>query len=186
MNRLTLWGFFASAVYVSDLAAQGPVSVKNVEMEALFRPQTRAVEAVLKVAVATPIGKIPVSGHGKLHYKCDGSFRGTMSYNRIVRFFARLKGIALVTALDGRIFTDEPMDCSGSQVHALIGRAHVDSTLMSGWVKIEGDSVSFSGPAWTFGDSTYHSLLDAKLRNKPLKLQISMYKHPRMMKAEKN
>lgn len=173
---------YATLLVASSVSAQTPVSMKNVEMEAVFRPETRVIEAVLRVAVATPIGKIPVTGHGILHYMCDGTFHGTMSYNPIVRFFARLKGVALVTALDGRLASTEPFDCSPTRVRILTGRANVDSTLMSGWVKIDSDSVPFRGPAWTFGDSTYHSVIGATLANRQTELHINMYKHPRMMR----
>jgi hypothetical protein len=163
--------------------AQTPVSMKNVELHATLNAQTREIEALIRVAVATPIGKIPVSGHGALKYNCAGSFSGTMSYNPIVRFFAKIKGVALVTALDGEIMTADPVDCSSSQVRTLTGRADVDSTLMKGWIKLGTDSVPFRGPAWTFGDSTYHSILAARMQDKPMELHINMYKHPRMMKS---
>jgi hypothetical protein len=61
--------------------------------------------------------------------------------------------------------------------------ADVDSTVMKGWIRMTGDSFPFRGPAWTFGDSTYHSILSARMSDKPLELHINMYKHPRMMKA---
>jgi hypothetical protein len=163
--------------------AQTPVSMKNVEMQATLHADTRQIDAVIRVAIATPIGKIPVSGHGKLEYSCAGTFTGTMAYNPIVRFFAKIKGVALVTALDGHVVTVEPVDCTSSLVRKLVGRADVDSTLMKGWIKMGADSVGFRGPAWTFGDSTYHSVLATHLENKPLELHINMYKHPRMMKA---
>lgn len=166
-------------------AGQTPVSMKNVDLEATMKTQTREINAVIRVAVATPIGKIPVSGHGKLHYDCVGRFSGTMSYNPIVRFFAKLKGVALVTAMDGHIVSADPVNCSSSLVRTLTGRADVDSTLMKGWIKIAGDSVPFRGRAWTFGDSTYHSILSARMDNRPLELHINMYKHPRMMRAVK-
>lgn len=54
---------------------------------------------------------------------------------------------------------------------------------MKGWVKMGVDSVPFRGPAWTHGDSTYHSVLAAHMENKPVELHINMYKHPRMMKS---
>ena len=161
------------------------MSMKNVELHATVNAQTREIEALIRVAVATPIGKIPVSGHGALKYNCAWSFAGTMSYNPLVRFFAKLKGVALVTALDGEIVTSDPVDCSSSEIRTLIGRADVDSTLMKGWIKLGVDSVPFRGPAWTFGDSTYHSVLAARMQDKPMELRINMYKHPRMMKGAK-
>lgn len=169
----------------SIASAQTPVSMKNVELQATLRPESREIEAIIRVAVATPIGRIPVSGHGQLRYDCEGVFSGTMSYNPIVRFFARLKGVALVTAMDGRIVTAEPIDCSATSPHTMTGRADVDSTLMSGWVTLDRDSIPFRGPAWTHGDSTYHTILSAGRAGKPLTLHMNMYKHPRMMRVQR-
>lgn len=160
--------------------------MKNVELHATLNAHTREVQAMIRVAVATPIGKIPVNGHGTLKYNCAGSFSGTMSYNPIVRFFAKIKGVALVTALDGDFVSADRVDCSSALVRTLTGRADVDSTVMKGWVKLGADSVYFLGPAWTFGDSTYHSVLAARLQGKPIELRINMYKHPRMMKGARN
>lgn len=182
MTALIRAAVFPLFVAAGNAASQTPVSMKNVELYATVKSETREVEAVIRVAVATPIGKIPVSGHGALKYNCAGSFSGTMSYNPIVRFFARLKGVALVTALDGRLVTGEPVDCSSASQTTFVGRADVDSTLMKGWIKMGVDSVNFHGPAWTFGDSTYHSILAAQMRGRPMELHINMYKHPRMMK----
>lgn len=159
--------------------------MKNAELHATLNAETRQIDAVIRVAVSTPIGRIPVNGHGVLQYNCTGSFSGRMSYNPIVRFFAKIKGVALVTALDGHIVTAEPVDCTSSLVRTLTARAEVDATVIKGWIKMEGDSVPFRGPAWTFGDSTYHSVLSTRLQDKPLELHINMYKHPRMMKAAK-
>ena len=163
--------------------AQTAVPMKNVEMHATLRAATREVDAVIRVAISTPIGRIPVSGYGKLKYDCDGVFSGSMTYNPIVRFFARIKGVALVTALDGQVITADPVDCTSSTERKLLGKAEVDSTIMKGWIKMSGDSVPFRGPTWTLGDSTYHSILATRLENKPVELHINMYKHPRMMKS---
>lgn len=157
--------------------------MKNVEIQATVYSATREIDAVIRVAVATPIGKIPVSGHGQLRYDCTGAFSGTMSYNPVVRFFARIKGIALVTAMDGNIVSTDPVACNSSDVQMLFGRADVDSTLMKGWIKLATDSVPFRGPAWTVGDSTYHTVLSARIQNRPLSLHMNMYKHPQMLKA---
>lgn len=169
--------------FATGAEAQTAVPMRNAELQATLNSGTRQIDAVIRVAVSTPIGKIPVSGHGALQYNCAGSFSGKMSYNPIVRFFAKIKGVGLVTALDGHIVTSDPVDCASSLVRTLNGRADVDSTVMKGWIKMVGDSVPFRGPAWTFGDSTYHSVLSARLQDKPLELHINMYKHPRMMKA---
>jgi hypothetical protein len=167
----------------ASVSAQTPVSMKNVELQATLNAQTREIEALIRVGISTPIGRIPVSGHGALRYNCAGSFSGTMSYNPIVRLFAKIKGVALVTALDGEIVTADPVDCSSALVRTLTGMADVDSTVMKGWIKMGSDSVPFHGPAWTFGDSTYHTVLAARMQNKPMELRINMYKHPRMMKG---
>ena len=172
-------------VLATNAGSQTPVSMKNVELYATVTGENRQVEAIVRVAVATPIGKIPVSGHGQLKYNCTGSFSGTMSYNPIVRFFAKIKGVALVTAMDGQLVSAEPVDCSATLRRTFVGRADVDSTAMKGWIKMGADSVVFNGPAWTFGDSTYHSILGANMQNTPLELHINMYKHPRMMKGAK-
>jgi hypothetical protein len=166
-------------------SAQAPVAMKNVEIRATLRPDNREVDATIRVAVATPIGRIPVSGRGQLHYDCEGLFSGTMSYNPVVRFFARLKGVALVTAMDGRFITAKPIDCTASAPRAMNGRADVDSTLMRGWITIDSDTVPFRGPAWTHGDSTYHTVLSAERANRPLTLHMNMYKHPRMMQSRR-
>lgn len=179
MKRLVL----ASLLTASVSEGQTPVSMKNVELQATMHSDTREIDAVIRVAVATPIGRIPVSGHGQLKYDCAGAFSGTMSYNPIVRFFAKVNGVALVTALDGNIVTPDPVDCNSATVRRLVGRADVDSTLMKGWIKLADDSVPFRGPAWTFGDSTYHTVLTTRIQNRPMSLHMNMYKHPRMMKA---
>jgi len=181
--RFTVCALAIASTATSE--AQTAVPMKNVEMHATLSSETRQIDAVIRVAVSTPIGRIPVSGHGVLQYNCAGSFSGRMSYNPIVRFFARIKGVALVTALDGHVVTEDPVDCTSSIVRTLFGRADVDSTVMKGWIKMGADSVPFRGPAWKYGDSTYHSILLARMQDKPLELHINMYKHPRMMRAAK-
>jgi hypothetical protein len=181
--RVGRFATFVGLAVPLQIDAQTAVPMKNIELHATLTPHTREVDATIRVAVSTPVGRIPVSGHGRLQYNCAGAFSGTMSYNPIVRFFARIKGVGLVTALDGHIVSEGPVDCSSSHVRTFIGSADVDSTLMKGWIKMAGDSVPFRGPAWTFGDTTYHSILTTRIKDRPLDLHINMYKHPRMMKA---
>ncbi len=104
-----------------------------------------------------------------------------MSYSPIVRFFARLKGVKLVTALDGHIAGLNANDCETFSMLTWLGRAKVDSTILSGWVKVGGDSIILRGSVWNMGDSSYHSVLAFSRGGVPLQLHINMYKKARGM-----
>ena len=168
---------FMTAAMPSLLAAQAAVTMRDIELSGILRGATREIAAEFKVAVATPIGRLPVTGHGRLKYDCGGSFRGSIGYHPIVRLFARIKGLALVKSLDGTIKFEKPPHCSSMSQYALRGRAAVDSTTMAGWVRMGGDSINFRGPTWIAAD-IYHGVLKANYRNNPFEMRINMYETP--------
>ena len=111
----------------------------------------------------------------EMRLECNGSIRGTISYNPLVRFFARLKRVDLVTDLDGAVVRDSTAACVNLPADSIHGTAMVERTELRGAVRVAGDSVRFIGPTWTVGDSSYHSLLHVTRADSAFDIRINLY-----------
>ncbi len=168
------------------LSQRAPVPMRDVSLSGVVNPAARSMAARVTAAIGTPFGKVPI--HGNLHVRidCAGAFAGTISYHAVVRFFARLKRVDLVTELDGTIERDQAGDCIVLSADTLRGAAVVEKTELRGGLRLATDSVHFVGPAWTVGDSTYHSLLRVTRSERSLDLRINLYERGRSKRERRD
>lgn len=154
-----------------------PVPMRDVTIRGSAQAEAKEVKLVVQAAIGTPIGRIPINGHIRLRYDCSSEFTATVSYHALVRFFAKLKHVDLITAMDGRVQLEgqESSECPVMAVQQIVGRAEVEATQLSGWLKLDGDSLAFRGPAWMVGDSSYHSVAASIRGGRQLELRVNMY-----------
>ncbi len=152
-----------------------PVPMRDISLSGIVNPQARSMAASIVAAIKTPIGKIPIKGNLNIRIDCAGAFIGTISYHPMVRFFARLKRVDLVTELDGTIQRDSTEDCAPLSADTVSGTAVVERTELRGGLRVADDSVHFLGPAWTVGDSTYHSVVRVSRAARSLELRVNLY-----------
>lgn len=164
----------ASGAMPLDAQVHVAPRARDMELRGVIRPSTRDVKAELRAFVSTPFGSIPVTGYGALTYTCTGQFSGTIEYNPIIRALARLKGIELITRLDGRVAQDGNTECGRGPDMVLAGRAVIDSLSVSGWVRVAADSVAFRGIAW-FDGKAHHGEVESVRRHNKVDVSYSMY-----------
>jgi hypothetical protein len=172
MPSLRSTGFGIALLLLHD---QKPVPMRDVSLTGVIDPAQRSVAAKVVAAIGTPFGKVPITGHLKIRIDCQGAFAGTISYHPVVRFLARVKRVDLVTELDGSVAHDASESCAPLAADTVRGAAVVEKTQLSGGLRVAGDSVQFVGPAWTVGDSTYHSLLRVTRATRTLDLRVNLY-----------
>jgi hypothetical protein len=156
-------------------AGSAPVPMRDLALRGAITPAVRSVEGVARATIGMPFGRVGINANVHMKYGCDAAFSGTVTYSRVVRFFAKLKGVDLVTQLDGQVKSDQALDCQSSVIDSLVGAVVVDTTLMSGWLKTGQDSLHFRGPAWSTGDSTYHSVLTIVRGKRKYEMKVNMY-----------
>lgn len=169
------WLVVAPCLVLAGDDAQKPVPMRDVAIRGAATGASRQVKLVLEARIGTPFGRVPINGHVKLGYDCDAAFRGTISYHPVVRLFAKLKGVDLITVLRGGVRLEEGRECPAMEVREIRGRADVQATQLSGWLLFDGDSLSFRGPAWMVGDTSYHARLDAMRSGQAVHLTVSMF-----------
>lgn len=158
---------------------QTPVPMRDVTIRgsAAGTPEGGTVSLVVQATIGTPLGRIPINSHMKLSYDCGAEFRGRMSYHPLVRMVAKVKGMDLIRTVSGRIEADSAgtRACPGQTVGQISGAARVDAMTLSGYLRLDGDSVGFQGPSWMAGDTSYHSMLSARRGERQLVMAVSMY-----------
>ncbi len=189
-----------------------PVPMRDVSLNGSIDPTARAFVGKVVAVIGTPIGRIPITGNVSARVTCTGTFSGYISYSRIVRVFAALKRVDLVTQLDGAILDSLPdldavvpaaqgpalaatptlaavapatttppavtpaaTTCSTLSADTVQGKAVVERTELRGALKMASDSVHFTGPAWTVGDSTYHSVVRVTRDGRVTAVRVNMY-----------
>lgn len=136
----------------------GPFPVADFSVRAEMRAPSREVHGRIGTSVATPFGSLPVSGRVAVTHTCDGSFIGTVRYSFLVRLGARLKGIRLVTSLDGRVAPTALADCALLTTE-LSGRFRIADSTLTGTVRTAADSLVVRGIVRAVGDTAYHIVL---------------------------
>lgn len=155
--------------------AEKPVPMREVTLLGLMRPEQREVSAQIIATIGTPIGNIPIRGKIFMRVACAGTFRGTISYHPMVRFFARLKGVDLISDVDGAIEPQQVGACATLTADSIRGKAMVEKTQLRGAVRLADDSVRFSGPTWMVGDSTYHGLFRVTRGASMIDIHVNLY-----------
>ena len=136
--------------------------------------QSLQLEGTVSTAVRTPIGRIPVHGRVAARHACDGTFAGTVTYSRLVRFAARLRGISLVTALDGRLRDADTRGCTGV-VATLSGQFRLADSVVVGDLATERASWFVVGVVRGVGDTAYHAELDMVTATHRATVSLDLY-----------
>ena len=155
--------------------ADKAVPMREVVVLGVMRPEPREVSAHVIATIGTLIGNIPIRGKILVHVACEGTFRGKISYHPMVRFFARLKGVDLISDLDGSIAPPRVNSCATLTADSIHGKAVVERRQLRGAVMLAGDSVRFSGPTWMVGDSTYHGLIRLTRGSSLVDVHVNLY-----------
>jgi hypothetical protein len=151
------------------------VPMKDVAIYGSAVGPSRQVKIVLEAGIGTIFGRIPIRGNTVITYDCQSAFTGKVSYSGWVRFFAKLKRVDLLTDMDGTLAIQDRPACPALSVDSIVGQASADTAQFYGWLKMDRDSLSFRGPAWMMGDSSYHATLTAVHRGRQLELRVNMY-----------
>ncbi len=120
----------------------------------------REMRGTIGTSVSTPFGALPVSGHAVVSHSCDGTFAGAVSYSFLIRLGARLKKIALVSAIDGRFAHSALAGCSLSG-GPLSGQFRISDSTITGSILASTDSLSVHGVVRAIGDTAYQVVLTA-------------------------
>lgn len=132
------------------------------------------LEGTVSTAVRTPIGRIPVQGRVIAQHACDGTFAGKVTYSRLVRLAARLRGISLVTALDGRLHDADTRSCTGAVV-SLSGQFRLADSVVIGDLATERVAWVIVGVVRAVGDTAYHAELDMVTTTHRATVSLDLY-----------
>lgn len=133
----------------------------------------RELRGTIGTSVSTPLGALPVSGRAVVTHSCDGTFAGVVRYSFLVRLGARLKKIALVSAIDGRV-TPAPADCTFSG-GPLSGQFQISDSSVTGSIRASADSLPVHGVVRAVGDTAYLVVLTALAENRADTVLANMY-----------
>jgi hypothetical protein len=138
------------------MMAEGQFPVNELAIRAAIVGASHEIHGSIGTSVATPLGRLPVKGRVAASYGCDGAFTGTVGYSLLVRLGARLKGIGLVTALEGQLPPSALSDCSMA-VESLSGRFEIADSTVTGAITAGMDSLTVTGVLRAMGDTAYHA-----------------------------
>jgi hypothetical protein len=133
---------------------QFPVS--DLAIRAATLSGSHEIHGTIGTSVATPFGRLPVTGRVSSRYECDGSFEGTVRYRWLVRLGARVKGIGLVNALEGQLAPSVLSECE-LPVETLSGYFRITGGTLAGHVMSGTDSIALGGTLRASGDTAYHA-----------------------------
>ncbi|HEX4935642.1 MAG TPA: hypothetical protein VFV33_20820, partial [Gemmatimonadaceae bacterium] len=116
------------------------VPVGDIEVWGTMHPESRTVSGALRVHVKTPIGRIPMTGRARARYRCDATYGGTLEYSTLVRIFAALKGVDLVSEADGVVRLLKEWNCLAPPA-AYRGAVQIQDTVLTGFLLLGEDSI---------------------------------------------
>jgi hypothetical protein len=177
----------AGAVLLAPGHERAALPMRNLEIRGAFVGADQRVEAALQAWVATPFGRVPITGRAHVDVACNYTFTGTIGYSGIVRVLAHLKGIGLVTYLRGDVKSDRPLGCDlmRSAADSMRGQVRSESSMLTGWIIFGGDSARFSGPTRTIGDTAYHTRLTLRRGGRRHVVQLWMFERPQRESQQK-
>jgi hypothetical protein len=153
--RMRRWRSMALAAPLM-LMAEGQFPVNELAIRAAIVEASHEIHGSIGTSVATPLGRLPVKGRVAASYGCDGAFTGTVGYSLLVRIGARLKGIGLVTALEGQLPPSALSECTIA-VEVLSGRFDIADSTVTGSISAGADSRPITGVLRAMGDTAYHA-----------------------------
>jgi hypothetical protein len=137
---------------------EGQFPVNELAIRAAILEPSHEIHGSIGTSVATPFGRLPVKGRVAAGFTCDGAFTGTVGYSLLVRIGARLKGIGLVTALEGQLPPAALSQCTPS-VSSVSGRFGITDSIVTGSISTGTDSLAITGVLRASGDTAYHAAL---------------------------
>ena len=155
--RVRRWRSMALAAPLM-FVIEGQFPVNELAIRAAIVETSHEIHGSIGTSVATPIGRLPVKGRLAAGFTCDGAFTGTVGYSLLVRIGARLKGIGLVTALEGQLPPSALSECTLS-VESLSGRFGITDSTLTGSISSGTDSLAITGVLRASGDTAYHAAL---------------------------
>ena len=155
--RVRRWRSMALAAPLMFMV-EGQFPVNELAIRAAILEPSHEIHGSIGTAVATPLGRLPVKGRLAAAYSCEGAFTGTVGYSLLVRIGARLKGIGLVTALEGQLPPSALSECTLS-VESLSGRFGITDSTVTGSISSGMDSIAVTGVLRAAGDTAYYAAL---------------------------
>lgn len=140
--------------------SQAIFPVESIAIRATVSAPLHEVRGTIGTSVSTPFGALPVSGRVVVTPACDGTFAGVVRYSFLIRLGARIKGIALVSALDGRVARSALLDCALS-AGELSGLLQISDSTVTGSIRGTADSLPVRGVVRAIGDTAYQVVLTA-------------------------
>ncbi|MFN8582839.1 MAG: hypothetical protein U0163_17925 [Gemmatimonadaceae bacterium] len=168
---LLLLGWGAAAALRPQSRA---VSARSLGVRASIDTSAYRIRGAITAAVRTPLGAIPITGHVQAQYDCAAHIYGAVSYNPIVRLFARIKGVGLVSRLHASV---SPVVGSGCAAFpdSLRGEVSINDTLVTGHIRVGSEVVVLEGPTWAVGDSAFAASLLAYRPGHSYAVEIRMF-----------
>lgn len=151
-----------------------PIRIEQIVIHGQVHPVTREVRGTITTDVRIPFGKVPVTGQARVRYGCNAHFSGTLDYGSVVRVLARMKGVALVSVMEGRLDSRESWDCR-SAPGDFTARFSLRETAIAGHVVSNGSSVTVSGRAWDAGGGVFHTRMSTTHGGGGYTLHVSFY-----------
>lgn len=176
MRKVVVWSRLrrASIVLALPVVLAGNDRFPLNELALHGTVRSRQLEGTVSTAVRSPIGRISVAGRVVAHQACDGTFTGTVTYSRWVRLAARLKGVSLVTALDGRLHDADVRSCTGVAV-TLSGQFRLADSVVLGDLTTETTAWVIAGVVRAVGDTAYHAELDVAATTERATVSLDLY-----------
>jgi hypothetical protein len=134
------------------------VPLREISVRGSVDQPSRQIRGSISTSVPTPVGKVPVNGRVVAEYTCEGAFAGTVSYAFLVRLAAKVKRVELVNRLDGRVIALLETECVRA-AEVLSGRFSISDGTLSGYVRVDEDSLGVQGTVRAVGDDGYHAEL---------------------------
>lgn len=133
-------------LFLIVVAPNDQIDLDDVALRGLIQPSARTVVATIRTAVRLPIGRIRVTGHAQVQYRCDGTFDGTVRYAWPLRVAAHIKGVALATQLAGEVHVGDGSECEVA-ANAFAGQFAIRDTALAGYLRMGDDSIALEGEA---------------------------------------
>lgn len=160
---------------VAPLVVTQPIfPVEKLTIRAQGSAPLRELHGTIGTSVSTPLGALPVSGRAVVTHSCDGTFAGVVRYSFLIRLGARLKKIALVSAIEGRVTVPAPADCTLSD-GPLSGQFQISDSTITGLISASADSLPVHGVVRAVGDTAYQVVLTALADNPADTVFVNMY-----------
>jgi hypothetical protein len=159
---------------IGAVAVGGGVPVGDVEVWGALRPTQQQVEGALRVHVRTPLGRVPITGRANATYTCNASFIGSLHYGPIVRLLAHFKHVDLVSKAEGAVVLPDEWDCRAAPA-GFSGRVTIHDSVLTGFLRLDDDSIPLTGDARTVDDSTYRTIIQAERAVAPFSIRLSLY-----------